>query len=96
MAAMTGDCLFENTFPSPDGERFEGQNQVRSFWERFFRSSPGATFEAEEIFACGDRGVVRWLYCWVDKDGKPGHVRGVDILRVREGKVAEKLAYVKG
>jgi len=32
----------------------------------------------------------------VDADGKPGHVRGVDVFRVREGKVAEKLAYVKG
>jgi hypothetical protein len=26
----------------------------------------------------------------------PGHVRGVDIFLVRGGKVAEKLAYVKG
>jgi hypothetical protein len=25
-----------------------------------------------------------------------GHVRGVDVMRVRDGKVAEKLAYVKG
>jgi hypothetical protein len=25
-----------------------------------------------------------------------GHVRGVDVLRVRDGRVAEKLAYVKG
>jgi hypothetical protein len=27
---------------------------------------------------------------------RPGHVRGVDVLRVRGGKVAEKLSYVKG
>jgi hypothetical protein len=25
-----------------------------------------------------------------------GHVRGVDVFRVRGGKVAEKLSYVKG
>ena len=24
MALMTPDCVFENTFPAPDGERFEG------------------------------------------------------------------------
>jgi hypothetical protein len=30
------------------------------------------------------------------KEGKPGHVRGVDIFRVRDGKLAEKLSYVKG
>ena len=96
MRAMTADCVFENTWPPPDGERYEGQGTVRGFWERFFRSSPGAVFETEEIFAAGDRCVVRWLYRWVDGEGKPGHIRGVDVFRVRDGKVAEKLSYVKG
>jgi len=96
MAAMTKDCVFENTWPAPDGERYEGREAVRSFWEKFFRSSPNSVFKAEEIFAGGDRCVVRWRYEWVEKDGKPGHVRGVDVVRVRDGKVAEKLSYVKG
>jgi ketosteroid isomerase-like protein len=96
MAAMTDDCVFENTSPAPDGERFEGQAAVRAVWERFFRSSPHATFTIEELFAAGDRCVVRWLYRWAGDDGRPGHVRGVDVFRVRDGKVAEKLSYVKG
>ena len=96
MAAMTEDCVFENTSRPPDGERFEGRSAVRAFWERFFRSSPSAVFETEDTFACRDRCVVRWVYRWVDGDGKPGHVRGVDVFRVRDGKVAEKLSYVKG
>lgn len=96
MSAMTHDCVFENTWPSPDGERYVGHEAVRGFWERFFRSSPDAVFETEEIFSCRDRCVVRWLYLWVGKDGSPGHIRGVDIFRVRDGKVAEKLSYVKG
>jgi ketosteroid isomerase-like protein len=96
MAHMTEDCVFENTFPAPDGERFEGQEAVRRFWEDFFRSSPTATFQAEEMLTFGDRAVVRWLYTWTNADGSCGHVRGVDVLRVAEGKIAEKLAYVKG
>jgi len=96
MKVMTDDCVFENTCPPPDGERYEGMERVRGFWERFFRSSPGAVFETEEIFAAGDRCLVRWFYRWVDESGKPGHVRGVDVFRVRGGKVAEKLSYVKG
>jgi ketosteroid isomerase-like protein len=88
--------VFENTWPSPDGERHVGQEAVRGFWERFFRSSPNAAFETEEIFASGVRCVVRWLYRWTGKDGSPGHIRGVDIFLVRDGKVAEKLSYVKG
>src|SRR5262245_14995495 len=93
MASMTEDCVFENTLPPPDGERFEGAPAVRSFWERFFGSTPGARFEAEEIFAAADRCVVRWVFRW---DDRGGHVRGVDVMRVRDGKVAEKLSYVKG
>jgi ketosteroid isomerase-like protein len=93
MALMTADCVFENTLPAPDGERFEGAAAVRDFWRRFFQSTPGARFETEEIFTAGDRGVVLWVFRW-DESG--GHVRGVDVMRVRDGKVAEKLAYVKG
>jgi ketosteroid isomerase-like protein len=96
MAAMTEDCVFENTNPAPDGERFEGQQAVRRFWKDFFASSPNAVFEAEELVAYGDRAVVRWRYDWTETDGTTGHVRGVDVLRVEGGKVAEKLAYVKG
>jgi ketosteroid isomerase-like protein len=95
MAAMTDDCVFENT-PAPDGERYEGAAAVRAFWQRFFAESPHARFEAEERFAAGDRCVVRWRYTWRDAVGGEGHVRGVDLFRVRDGKVAEKLAYVKG
>jgi ketosteroid isomerase-like protein len=96
MALMTEDCVFDNTYPAPDGERFEGQEAVGRFWEEFFRSSPGANFQSEEMFAHGDRCVVRWRYEWTNTDGQSGHIRGVDVLRVREGKVEEKLSYIKG
>lgn len=90
MAQMTSDCAFETTEP-PDGVRHEGAPAVRAAWETFFASAPEARFETEEIFGTADRAVVRWTYRW---DG--GHVRGVDVFRVRDGKVSEKLSYVKG
>ena len=91
MALMTEDVLFENTFPAPDGTRYEGQAAVRRFWEQFFAGSPQARFETEDMFVADDRCAVRRRYSWGD-----GHIRGVDIFRVRDGKVAEKLSYVKG
>jgi ketosteroid isomerase-like protein len=91
MAAMTDDCVFENTGPAPDGERYSGAAAVRAFWMRFFDSNPLANFASEEQFTAGDRSVVRWRYDWGS-----GHVRGVDIFRVRDGRVSEKLCYVKG
>jgi steroid delta-isomerase-like uncharacterized protein len=97
MALMTEDCIFENTYPPPDGLRYEGQAAVRTFWEKLFAAdSPQAHFEVEDIFTTDDRGVIRWRYRWISADGSTGHIRGVDIFRVRDGKVAEKLSYVKG
>jgi ketosteroid isomerase-like protein len=95
MATLTDDIVWDTTTP-PDGERFEGQAAVRAAGAAFFASSPQASFEIEETVALGDRAVERWVYRWVDQDGKPGHVRGVDVFRVRDGKVAEMLSYVKG
>ena len=90
MAAMTSDCVFESTTP-PDGARSVGQAAVRAAWTAFFQQSATARFTAEEQITSPDRVVVRWRYEW---DG--GHVRGVDLFRVRDGLVAEKLSYVKG
>ena len=91
MALMTDDCIFENTLPPPDGERHVGQAAVRAFWARFFKDTPQARFESEEVVVAGDRAVVRWRFDWGD-----GHIRGIDLFKVRDGKVAEKLSYVKG
>ena len=96
MAAMTNDCVFENTAPFPDGTRYVGQTAVRAFWVDFFAASPHARFSTEDMFAADDRCVVRWRYDWGEPGGEPGHIRGVDVFRVRDGKVAEKFAYVKG
>jgi ketosteroid isomerase-like protein len=97
MALMTDDCVFENTAPPPDGERFEGQAAVRKCWQDLFASAPSAHFTAEEVVVFADRAIVRWSYRWAaDGPAGAGHVRGVDLIRVRDGKVAEKLSYVKG
>jgi ketosteroid isomerase-like protein len=94
MALMTDDVVFEATGPAPDGLRYTGAESVREVWVDLFGGTPGARFTTEETFVAGDRGVLRWRFDWEGDD--PGHVRGVDVLRFRDGKVAEKLSYVKG
>lgn len=96
MSLMHADCVFENTDPAPDGTRFAGKEAVTQFWQDFFRDSPEAHIDIEEIFGYGDRCVMRWKYTWVDAAGTQGHVRGVDLFRVRDGLISEKLSYVKG
>ena len=93
---LTPDTIFENTYPPPDGSRYAGREAVMAFWVEFFQASKEVSFEPEEIFAAGERCVLRWVYRWVGKDGTHGHLRGVDVFRLREGLIAEKLSYVKG
>ena len=59
MNLMTEDCIFENTSPQPDGTRLVGAAAVRAYWEKFFTNNPDALFESEDVFAAGDRCVVR-------------------------------------
>lgn len=91
MRLTTDDTVFENTHPSPDGTTFSGKPAVTQFWSDFFRDSPNAHIEIEEIFGMGNRCVMRWKYTWGD-----GHVRGVDVFKLKDGLIAEKLSYVKG
>ena len=94
-ALLTDDTVFEDTSPAPDGRRIEGKAAVVEFWRGWFVRNSDARFEAEEVIVSGNQGVVRWVYRKM-RNGQPWHLRGVDIFTVRDGKVAAKLAYVKG
>ncbi len=93
---LTPDTVFENAYPPPDGSRHAGREAVMAFWLEFFEASEETSFETEEIFGAAERCVLRWVYRWVSKDGTRGQRRGVDVFRLREGLIAEKLSYVKG
>lgn len=90
IALVSPDCLFDATGPAPDGTPHVGREDVRRAWKAIF-DDVASTFEPEETFDAGDRVVQRWRYSW---DG--GHVRGVDLFKVRDGLITEKLSYVKG
>ena len=94
-ALLTEDTVFEDTSPAPDGRRIEGRAAVVEFWRGWFARNPDASFETEETIVCGKRAVVRWVYRKM-RNGQRWHLRGVDIFAVRDGRVAAKLAYVKG
>jgi uncharacterized protein (TIGR02246 family) len=85
----TADVVFDSTDPAPDGRRYEGRDAVRACWEPIFAGQ--GHFDFEEILVFGDRVVQRWRYDWGE-----GHVRGVDLITLRDGLIREKLSYVKG
>lgn len=95
ISLLADDTVFEDTSPAPDGLRLTGKTAVADYWRTWFARNPDAKFDAEEIVVSGDRAVVLWVYRKV-RNGVPWHLRGVDIFTVRNGKIAAKLAYVKG
>ena len=96
LACLSDDTVFENTYPPPDGERYAGKAAVSAFWRDFLSGAEALHFETEEVFALGDRAVLRWRYTWTNAAGESGSIRGVDIYRVQGGLIVEKLSYVKG
>jgi predicted SnoaL-like aldol condensation-catalyzing enzyme len=96
MQRMSDDCVFENTHPAPNGTVYSGKEAVTQFWQDFFRESPQARIDIEDIFGMGNHCIMRWKYHWLDQDGNKGYVRGVDIFQVRDDLIIEKFSYVKG
>jgi ketosteroid isomerase-like protein len=90
LALVSDDCVFDATGPAPDGTRHVGLDDLRAAWKGIFDDRL-SSFSIEETFAAENRVVQRWRYTW-----EGGHVRGVDLFKVRDGRITEKLAYVKG
>lgn len=85
------DCVMEAMQPAPDGLRVEGYEANVAFWQAMI-ADPNGTFEVEDVVISGDRATNRWRYRF-GADGRS--VRGVTLIRVRNGKIAEALGYAK-
>jgi ketosteroid isomerase-like protein len=83
------DCVMEAMQPAPDGQRVEGYEANVAFWEAMVADTSGS-FEVEDVVIAGDRAIQRWRYSF-----GASSVRGVTLIRVRDGKIAEALAYAK-
>jgi hypothetical protein len=87
------DCVIENTIPAPDGSRHVGRAACLELWQGI-AVNRAAQFELEEVSAAEDRAIIRWRYRW--GDGDADSVRGVNLMRVRDGLIVEAMGYVKG
>jgi ketosteroid isomerase-like protein len=90
---VADDCVIENTNPAPDGARLVGKAACLANWQGLARSA-GTGFAREEVFVVGERVVVRWRYRWGNGDDQS--IRGINLMRVRGGRIVEAMGYVKG
>ena len=87
------DCVIENTKPAPNGARQVGRDACVAAWTEI-ATTPGTHFDLEEVFVAGSRAIIRWRFCWGESEADS--VRGVNLMRVRDGLIVEAMGYVKG
>jgi hypothetical protein len=87
------DCVIENSNPAPNGSRHVGRDACFDLWQRI-ATNPGIQFDIEEVEVIDERATIRWRLRWGEGESKS--VRGVNLMRVREGQIVEALGYVKG
>ncbi|GAB3430288.1 nuclear transport factor 2 family protein [Flindersiella endophytica] len=86
------DCVMEAIQPAPDGARYEGRAANLAFWTALAEDH-STQFEPEEIVVSSEHATIRWRFRF---GGTPaGSVRGVTLIRVRDGQILEALAYSK-
>ena len=85
---IADDCVMEGVGPAPDGNRWTGYDECLAGWQAL-ATDPALRFEVEHVDVDGDRAVIRWR---LDAD-EP--FRGVNLMRLRDGKIVEALGYAK-
>jgi ketosteroid isomerase-like protein len=87
------DCVVENIQPAPNGSRHEGRDACVALWKEI-ATTPGTHFDLEDVFVASDRAIIRWRFWW--GEGEVNSVRGVNLMRVRDGLIVEAMGYTKG
>ena len=85
---IASDCVMEGTGPEPDGNVWTGYEECLAGWQGL-AADPSITFEVEHVDVDGDRAVIRWRVRGAQ------NYRGVNLMRVRDGKIVEALGYGK-
>jgi ketosteroid isomerase-like protein len=92
-AIIAEDCIIENTNPAPNGARHVGREACLTLWTKI-ATSPRTHFDIEDVVVADERATIRWRLHWGTAEGDS--VRGVNLMRVRDGQIVEALGYVKG
>src|SRR6266571_7491626 len=89
---IAADCVMESGQPAPDGTPCEGYDASFSSWQALIDDTT-SHFEVEDVHAGDERALIRWRYVW--GPGPGDSVRGVNVMRVVDGKIVEAAGYSK-
>ena len=86
------DCVIEDTSPAPDGVRHEGRRACLARWADL-AGNRTLTFKPEPAEIHGDLAIAPWVLRWGSCEGD--RVRGLNVIRIRDGQIVEARGYVK-
>lgn len=93
---FTDDAVFEASFGTePHGERATGKEAATRLAASIFERIPDVRFEEIRRFATREFAVVESVQAGTPVDGEPFEVHIVDLLTLRDGKIAAKRTYRK-
>lgn len=96
MGLFTDDCVFESPRGlRPQGRRIEGRGEVRRAFARLLGRFQDARYSDVEHWACGLRGVSEWTLVRKQEGEDVPLVRGCDLWRFRDGKIAHRNSFWK-
>lgn len=89
---VADECVIEDTSPAPDGVRHEGGRACLARWSEL-AGNRALSFSPETAEIHGDLAVAPWVVQW--GNGEHDRVRGVNLIRIRGGRIVEARGYVK-
>lgn len=89
---ISDDCVIEDTSPAPAGGRHEGGRACLARWSAL-AGNADLNFSPEPAEILGDLAVAPWILRW--GTGENDWVRGVNLIRVRDGRIVEARGYMK-
>ncbi len=94
---FTDDVVFEASFGSEAwGERAVGRTAARELAASVFERVPDLHFEEIRHYVTAEFAVVESVTTGTPNGGKPYEVHLVDLLTIRDGRIAAKRSYRKG
>ena len=78
---------------SPPGQTLIGHEQIRTFYDSSARDFPGLAVSITHDFSVGDVSALEWTALLTSGDGQQFTIKGVNIIKVRDGKFEWVHAY---
>ena len=96
LGLMTDDCIYDaSAGKSAEGQRHVGTAALRAAFQAIFAAFPDARWEEASHFVSGDQGFSTWVFRGTKADGARVEVNGLDVLKLRGGRICHKDTYRK-